>query len=273
MLSRLGVSRDRDGRLELGDVEARKQAALRALEVDPRQPLAHLTLGEIDESRGRSREAEEHFAASIAAGAREPGPRLARGLLRVRQRQWVEGEGDLAEVLTKDPEHPLALAYAGAADVELERWRSAGKRLERVLAQGQPPTIAWRYAGLRALRVTPAEPEAAFEQLSKALEVDPLDAEGRFFRAEALLALDRPAEARDDLLILAEGRGHGRVPAVDRARLLGHALFALDEFAGAREAYAAYLKDADPDDPHRGLVRRRVERCDAKLRAGDNQDF
>ncbi|MEZ6186975.1 MAG: tetratricopeptide repeat protein [Planctomycetota bacterium] len=274
VLSQLGVRRDRDGKLELGELDPRREAASKALDLAPHEGLAHLTLAQIDEAYGRSQDALEHYAQAIEAGVAEPGPRLGRGLLLVRQGEWEAGERELAEVLVQHPQDPLALAYAGAADVELERWRSAGKRLLQALELKDPPRVAWGAAGVLALRATPADPDQACARLTRALELDGDDPELRFYRAEALLALDRPAEARDELARLPAGQSVGRIPARERERLLGHALFALDDFPGAEAAYANYLRGATSEDPHRALVQRRLERCRARQRGDEGpQDF
>jgi tetratricopeptide (TPR) repeat protein len=92
-----------------------------------------------------------------------------------------------------------SLFEAGMADYEAGRWEAAAETLERVLAAGADPLPTGFFLGVS--RLMAGQPGAAVEALETVIArgESPYLGEARYYRAKALLQLDRGDEALVEL--------------------------------------------------------------------------
>lgn len=186
-----------------------KQAALRALELDPEMAEAHASLG----------------------------------LIAYEQRQWSLALAEFRRAIELNPNYALAYKWAGLALMMTGRFQEARAEFERAL-QLDPIALSAN-ANLGALLLHTRDYAGAIAQLRKTLEMDPafrdarvglvrvLSLQGK--QVEALAELDRVEPAPElRALVLARAGRRAEALAVARAheqRILGYWEFG--DFAAA----------------------------------------
>ncbi|MBW2719908.1 MAG: sulfatase-like hydrolase/transferase [Deltaproteobacteria bacterium] len=159
--------------LRTGDLKAAREAYLKSLAHEPKQPGVYLQLGNIDLSQGRNESARRHYAQ-----AHELLPGLVDPILKMGQVDFREGQWDEAIRWYKraiDVEPKSADAYLLLAELYFRKSELAEARswYEKTLLvePGNYTYIASLKAGVCALRL--GDPHGAEQHLRRASESDP----------------------------------------------------------------------------------------------------
>jgi len=178
----------RKGRIELylKNLDTSLDQFERAVELQPKNPEAQMWRGKVLEEMGRFDDAGAAYEESVALGAGQVEPLLARAEYRLRRNDVAAAEQDFEKILGKlDPENSMAEAklakilfwYRSARDPAAEE-RALG--LCRDVLERED---AAREARIEALRVTGMiylnrqELDRARENLETAYQLDPVDPE------------------------------------------------------------------------------------------------
>jgi Tfp pilus assembly protein PilF len=140
------------------------------------------------------------------------------GLQKQQIEKFVKGEITLAEVMNVTPRQEAALVSLGYTFYSQGRLKDAAKILEGLTALDG--SISYVFALLGSIHQKEEDYEAAVEQYTKALLLDPNDTYCLVNRGEIFLRLGRFQEASMDLLRAMETDPDRKHPAANRARLL-----------------------------------------------------
>jgi tetratricopeptide (TPR) repeat protein len=169
--------------LSLGDNGAARREAMRAAEIAPNLSLTSSILGFSALAGFDFSGARTAFARAASLDPGDPLPHLGLGLVAIRAGNLEDGRSELVIAATLDPENAVARSYLGRT-----------------------------YANLRLY-------DDAFREWSLAETADPNDPTAPLYRAFALRALNRPAEALKEIEKSIALNGNR---AVYRSRLLVH---------------------------------------------------
>jgi tetratricopeptide (TPR) repeat protein len=184
--------------LSVGNLDRALEAAEESVALNPKLALTQTILGFAYLTQFKTREAENAFRKAIGLDQAAPLPRLGLGLAKIRNGKLKEGRREIEIAVSLDSNNALIRSYLGKAYFEENR------------------------------------DKLAMDQLNIAKELDPLDPTPFFYDAIRKQALNRPAEALEDLqrsIQLNENR------AIYRSRLL------LDQDLAARSVSLARIYD------------------------------
>ncbi|NBC11798.1 MAG: PEP-CTERM system TPR-repeat protein PrsT [Gammaproteobacteria bacterium] len=175
----------------------------------------------------------------------------------LRQRRPADAEALMRGLLRAAPDRPELLSTLATALLRQERWADANETLLR-LVELAPEVAGFRIAAAESLQRL-GEPDAALEQLSEALALDPLNRTAQLLRIKLLLEQQRMDQALALATTLADARPNN--PQVLNA--LGLAQLGVNDATAARQSFRAAL-DAAPAFPDAALNLARLS-----LRDGD----
>ena len=158
---------------QTGDLEGAREAFLKSLAHQPKQPKVYLRLGDIDFSQGRNQSARGHYAQALELLPDLVDANLAMGKLNSREGQRDEAIRWYKKAIDADPNRPEA--YLQLAELYFRENELAEARVwyEKTLsvAPGKYTYTASLRAGICALRL--GDPQGAEQHLRRASESDP----------------------------------------------------------------------------------------------------
>lgn len=232
--------------LKQGELEAGVNALDRYLDYDP-DNLRALYLTAV----GRAEQGNLDLAADLLQRYLKMMPesvqaKRAMAQVLLRQRRPADAEALMRDALRAAPERPELLSALASALVRQERWADANEALQR-LVEIAPEVADFRIAVAENLQRL-GERNAALEQLSEALALDPLNRTAQLLRIKIFLEQQRTDQALALATTLADARAGD--PYVLNA--LGLAQLGANDAAAARQSFRAAL-DAAPAFPDAAL--------------------
>jgi tetratricopeptide (TPR) repeat protein len=137
-------------RLSVGDIEASRAAARRALELDGSLAKAHAMLGYADVLGTDLDAATAAFRRAIALDASDPLARLGLGLTRIRSGALEEGRRELEVAAILDPGSSLVRSYLGKAYYDEKRDALAAQEYELARSLDPNDPTPWLYGAILA---------------------------------------------------------------------------------------------------------------------------
>ncbi len=161
----------------------------RVLALDSSSAAAHNNLGDLLASRGRHREALEHFAAAARLDPSLTEPYVGSGIALAEQGKAAEASAYLAEAVRRDPGAHEARAWLALVLYDLGRKEEALAQSSRAVREG--PGSARTNLVRGTLLARSGQPDQAVPFLSRALELEPGLASARINLGLALCDLGR----------------------------------------------------------------------------------
>lgn len=121
----------------------------------------------------------------------------ARGLYYLSKNQDDKAAEDFAKLLENDGDNLAALTALSEALTNLKKYDEALKLADRVIAARPKSSVG--YAARARIHVLKGDEKASFEDLNKALEIDPRDAVALLMRARFLFNEKKFDEAKEDV--------------------------------------------------------------------------
>jgi arylsulfatase A-like enzyme/Tfp pilus assembly protein PilF len=158
---------------QTGDLEGAREAFLKSLSLQPKQPKVYLRLGDIDFSQGRNESARGHYAQAVELLPDLVDANLAMAKLNLREGRRDEAANWYKRAVDADPKR--AEAYLQLAELYFHKNELAEARTwyEKILsvAPGKYTYMASLRAGDCALRL--GDPQGAEQHLRRASESEP----------------------------------------------------------------------------------------------------
>ena len=158
---------------QTGDLKGAREAFLKSLSLQPKQPKVYLRLGDIDFSQGRNESARGHYAQALELLPDLVDANLAMGRLNLREGRRDEAVRWYKRAVDADPKR--AEAYLQLAELYFHKNELAEARswYEKTLLvePGNYTYMASLRAGVCALRL--GDPHGAEQHLRRASESDP----------------------------------------------------------------------------------------------------
>ncbi len=142
----------------------------RALEADPKLPVAHYHLGRALLDEGRPDMAEEHLRRALDGRGHDPGVARALGLVYAARGRWARAAELLSAVPRQDRE---VLAALGRAWIEQKKYTVAAEALGRALPGAPREEAAELHALLGRARGHLQQYEAAVASYEQAIKLAP----------------------------------------------------------------------------------------------------
>lgn len=158
-------------RLKQGAWQGAAQQAELVLVKDKENIKAHAILGVIAALGGQQESAEKELAFVTGKPAAGLYPDLIAAVLNGQKKNYQEAQAQLAMVLQKEPDHPLALYYSGSLDLAQGRLEQAEKTLLATLRID--PNFAPALAGLGQTYWQGKQTEKAVTSYQKAIAAEP----------------------------------------------------------------------------------------------------
>jgi tetratricopeptide (TPR) repeat protein len=219
-----------------------------------------LTLGQRLYDEGRLADAEEAFRRAIAEEPGNPDGHLWLWRLLRDEARLAHARAALQKGLALREDEP-ALVIVGAIQHDLGDLDAAEQSFRRALELD--PSNDETYFGLGRLALARSDWSAAVEYLQEAVRLDPSPGR-RFELAKALFGLERMAETE---AVVREAIADDPTDAWSSC-LLGHVLYAREDWPGARDAFAQAVQHA----PEVGLFWAELAEMSARLGFEDEAD-
>jgi len=170
-----------------------------ALRVDPDNPVAHDSLGEVLLMRNELDEASKHFEASARIAPQNPTAYFLLGNALIAKHQPEQAIRQFQIALSLKPDYSQAHFGCGQALSLQQKFPEAEAHFREALRLKSPdPTEVWGQLGkVLMLRGRGEEAVACFTEM---LRLTPHSEEGHYFLARALALQKRPAEAKSHFL-------------------------------------------------------------------------
>ena len=206
-------------------------AAKQGLELDPRHPGLHSSLGNIYADKSQDDAAMQEYKTALGLRPDDPITRFNKGGLHFKLRQFGEAEKEYREVLRLKPDDPEAAQNLAAVYILQDRLEEAEKLNRHVIASKprDEDTLENAYFNLGLIYDRQSKLERALDMYKLALQVAPWDAAAYVNAAVVLERLDRKKEAlaywqKYERLFPASRRGpeiHKRVEILKKMVALG----------------------------------------------------
>jgi predicted O-linked N-acetylglucosamine transferase (SPINDLY family) len=170
--------------LASGDAKRAVHHAQRAVRIAPDVAITHQTLGEALAEAGDGKSASLELQTSLRIGPKSPSVMAYLGSLLTQLGDFVGAERWLDEALRLQSDLPAALFHKSALARETHKIALAAAFMERFLATGASPSVAW--SNLGTLRLDLGDPARAVAAYRRAIELDP---EARAAQSDLLHAL------------------------------------------------------------------------------------
>lgn len=180
------------------------RALERSLSLEPDQPALYAEMGAAYMRRGRWEKAADMFGRRLAADSTATSAGINYALCQQQLGRWEESRQALRRVVREKPDHVKARFHLAAALTALDSLCAARREYQAVvrLAENRPQEHqAELFAAHRFLSLSFLADKAwdsAIDSLTKAVRFRPEDVELRLYRAQALFAANRKAEARQE---------------------------------------------------------------------------
>ncbi len=135
---------------------------------------ADMLAGEALDEKGDDAAAIEQFRAATRADPKQPNAHFGLGYLLWKQQHFSEAAPEFEAEVEDDPQHRQAGAYLADCLVETNQFAKARPLLEP-LVQDQSPTssLAMVHRDLGVVYAETGSPEAAAQELQRAIQIDP----------------------------------------------------------------------------------------------------
>lgn len=135
---------------------------------------ADMLAGEALDEKGDDAAAIEQFRAATRADPKQPNAHFGLGYLLWKQQHFSEAAPEFEAEVENDPQHRQAGAYLADCLVETNQFAKARPLLEP-LVQDQSPTssLAMVHRDLGVVYAETGSPEAAAQELQRAIQIDP----------------------------------------------------------------------------------------------------
>src|SRR5690606_27489778 len=171
------------------DYRGAREAAERAVRLDPQLAMGHVVVGFADLGGGRAAVAEASFRNAVGIDPSNPYARLGLALALYRQGQREAGREEMELAVALDPKNATIRSYAGKIYAEEQRGELAGTLLDIAKALDAADSSGWFYDALRKQHEN--RPGEALLDYRRSLE-----AAGRHGVYAGSLALDEDLHAR-----------------------------------------------------------------------------
>ena len=158
-------------RLKQGAWQEAAQQAEQVLAKDKENSKAHAILGLIAALGGQQGAAEKEVALLQGKTATGLYPELITAVINGQKQHYQEAQAQLAAVLQKEPDHPIALYYSGSLELAQGRLEQAEKAFLATLRSSPdfPPALA----GLGQVYWQGKQTEKAVASYQKAIAAEP----------------------------------------------------------------------------------------------------
>ncbi len=169
------------------DLKCQLDAAMKALQADPKNPENYYNLGLIFQKSGAHKEAVESFSMYIAIPGLKPAfvadGHNNRGISHRAMRKPDLAVADYSKAIEFDPKNPRFYTNRANALLDLRKADEALADYQR--SMDADPKFGLAYAGRGNYYVAANRPDEAIADLTKAIEYDPSNPEPYYTRAHA----------------------------------------------------------------------------------------
>ena len=198
-----------------------------AIRLDPKNSSAHYNLGRLCFQQRRIDDAIVHYAAAIAIKPELADAQSTLGALLCAKGQFDEGAVHLREAIRLEPENASARCSLGELLMRQAKLDEAAAQVVAAI-EAEPRDATARYCMGEILR-RQGQAEAALEQLAFAVQLEPGYTSARFSLGKVLCQLGRLEEGLGHLAAVARARPND----IDAVQELAAALAQAGEFADA----------------------------------------
>ena len=253
-----------DVRLRLAGIRMRQNSLEAALDImqplkDSSDPRALAVLSQIYLKLRQYSNALDTLSRLNATGVAGPGAKRELALVEMQSGASEQGIKDLTELAAKQPTDPTVIAPLVAALVQAKRFPEALAAADRLGADPKQRVQALFFRG--QILVLEGDANGALAAFQQALQLDPKNVAGLYYRAGLLEALKRNAEADRDLQVILQIDPKNVVALVKRAEIAAREN--QDKSVRTLLAQASSLAPQNPT-PRIALTRYLIARRDLK---------
>jgi tetratricopeptide (TPR) repeat protein len=187
--------------------------------INPNAAEAYMLAGEAYDELKDDTNALAQFQTAVKADSKAPNAHFGYGYLLWRLMRFDEAEAEFRAELANNPEHALALAYLGDAEVHLQRNEQAEPYLEHSIRID--PSFALAHLDLGAVYEDRGRKADALREFQVSEKLDPNDENAHWRLARLYQSLGRKEDAKSEIektRSLQKVRDEPLVEKIDRAK-------------------------------------------------------